>query len=75
MVSTRDGNSCLGITKKWQSENGHLFTSCCHTDDAAAGLRYTGSPENHTYTDRVTVKTTDWISLTRTVTELYLLFV
>ena len=25
-------------------------------DDAAAGLCYTGSPENHRYTDRVTVK-------------------
>ena len=34
MVSRRDGNSCLGIRKKWQLENGHLFTSCCHTDDA-----------------------------------------
>ena len=63
------------VTLFWQSENGHLFTSCCHTDDAAAGLCYTGSPENHRYTDRVTVMTTDWISLTRTVTELYLLFV
>jgi len=75
MVSKRDGNSCLGIRKKWQSENWHLFMSCCHTNDAAAGLCYTGSRENHRYTDRVTVKTTDWISLTRTVTELYLLFV
>jgi len=34
--------------KKWQSENGHLFTSRCHTDDAAAGLCYAGLPENHT---------------------------
>jgi len=47
IVSRRDSNSCLGNRKKWPSENGHLFTSCCHTDDAAAGLCYTGLPENH----------------------------
>jgi len=26
-VSRRDGNSCLGNRKKWQSENVHLFMS------------------------------------------------
>jgi len=42
-----DGNSCLGNRKKWQPEKWAFisFTSCCHTDDAAAGLCYMGLPE------------------------------
>jgi len=42
-----DGNSCLGNRKKMATGKVdiHSFTSCCHTDDAAAGLCYMGLPE------------------------------
>jgi len=45
LVSRRDGNSCLGNWKIGNGKNWHLFTSCCHTDDAAADLCYMGLPE------------------------------